>query len=39
MSAPSAAAGPTAKEIAQARYAKGEITREEFQQIIADLSL
>jgi len=30
--------GSTAKEIAQARYAKGEITREEYQQILADLN-
>ena len=29
--------GPSAKEIAQARYAKGEISREEFQQILSDL--
>jgi putative membrane protein len=29
---------PTAKEIAQARYAKGEISREEYQQILSDLS-
>lgn len=28
----------TAKDIAQARYAKGEITREEYQQIISDLN-
>ena len=27
----------SAKDIAQARYAKGEITREEYQQIISDL--
>jgi len=27
----------TPKEIAQARYAKGEISREEYQQIITDL--
>ena len=30
--------GPSAKEIAQARYAKGEISRDEYQQILADLS-
>lgn len=29
--------GAAAKEIAQARYAKGEITREEYQQIVSDL--
>jgi len=29
--------GPSAKEIAQMRYAKGEINREEYQQIISDL--
>jgi putative membrane protein len=28
----------SAKDIAQARYAKGEINREEYQQIISDLS-
>ncbi len=28
---------PTAREIAQARYAKGEINREEYQQILSDL--
>ena len=35
-----AAAGPvepSAKEIAQARYAKGEINRDEYQQILNDL--
>lgn len=30
-------AGSSAKDIAQARYAKGEITREEYQQILTDL--
>jgi putative membrane protein len=30
-------ASPTARDIAQMRYAKGEITREEYQQIITDL--
>lgn len=29
---------PTAKDIAQARYAKGEITRDEYQQILTDLT-
>jgi putative membrane protein len=29
---------PSAKEIAQMRYAKGEINREEYQQILSDLS-
>ena len=28
----------SAKDIAQARYAKGEITRDEYQQILSDLS-
>jgi putative membrane protein len=28
----------SAKDIASARYARGEITREEYQQILADLS-
>jgi putative membrane protein len=28
----------SAKDIAQARYAKGEITRDEYQQIISDLN-
>ena len=31
-------AGQSARDIAQARYAKGEINREEYQQIISDLS-
>ncbi len=35
---PAAPAGPTAKDILQARYARGEINREEYQQILADLS-
>lgn len=29
--------GLTAKDIAQTRYARGEITRDEYQQILADL--
>ena len=29
---------PTAKEILQARYARGEITREQYQQMLSDLS-
>jgi len=29
--------GPTPKEIAQARYARGEITQAEYKKIIADL--
>ncbi len=29
--------GPSAKDIAQARYAKGEISREEYQRILSDL--
>lgn len=28
---------PTAREILQARYARGEITREEYQQMLADI--
>jgi putative membrane protein len=31
------ASGQSAKEIAQARYAKGEISRDEYQQILSDL--
>ncbi len=30
--------GQPAKDIAQARYARGEISREEYQQIVSDLS-
>ena len=33
-----APAGQPARDIAQARYARGEISREEYQQIISDLS-
>lgn len=29
--------GQSARDIAQARYAKGEISREEYQQILSDL--
>lgn len=29
---------PTAREILQARYARGEITREEYQQMFSDIS-
>ena len=29
--------GPSARDIVQARYARGEISREEYQQILADL--
>ena len=29
--------GQSARDIAQARYAKGEITRDEYQQILSDL--
>ena len=29
----------SAKDIAQARYARGEITRDEYQQILSDLNL
>jgi len=31
------ATGPSARDIAQARYARGEINREEYQSIISDL--
>ncbi len=31
-------AGPSARDIAQTRYARGEISREEYQQIISDLA-
>lgn len=30
--------GPTALEILQARYARGEINREEYQQMLSDIS-
>jgi len=30
--------GQSARDIAQARYAKGEISREEYQQILTDLA-
>ncbi|MHB0965672.1 MAG: SHOCT domain-containing protein [Bellilinea sp.] len=30
--------GQSARDIAQARYAKGEISRDEYQQILSDLS-
>jgi putative membrane protein len=30
-------AGQSARDIAQARYAKGEITRDEYQQLLSDL--
>ena len=32
------ASGQSAKDIAQARYARGEINREEFQQVLSDIS-
>lgn len=32
-----ASANPTAREIAQARYARGEINRDEYQHILSDL--
>ena len=35
--APQAPMGPSARDIAQMRYAKGEITREEYLQLITDL--
>lgn len=35
--APPAQGQPSAKEILQARYARGEITREQYQEILADL--
>jgi putative membrane protein len=31
------ASGQSAKEIAQMRYARGEISREEYQQLLADI--
>jgi putative membrane protein len=31
-------AGSSAREILQARYARGEVTREQYQQILADLA-
>ena len=31
-------AGTTSKEIAQQRYARGEITREQYQQLLEDLT-
>lgn len=34
---PSGSAGTTPKEILQTRYARGEITREQYQQMLADL--
>ncbi len=34
----SAAPGSSAKEIAQMRYARGEITREQYQQLLEDLN-
>jgi len=34
---PVASQGLSAKDVAQMRYAKGEITREEYQQILSDL--
>jgi putative membrane protein len=30
--------GPSPREILQARYARGEITREQYQEILADIS-
>jgi len=38
MSSSPMAPNQSAKDIASARYARGEITREEYQQILADLS-
>ena len=37
MSATQTPVGQSAKDIAQARYAKGEISREDYQQILSDL--
>ena len=36
-SGPQATSSQSAREIAQARYAKGEINREEYQQILSDI--
>ena len=36
-SGPQAPSSQSAKDIAQVRYAKGEISREEYQQILADI--
>ncbi|MFZ3079595.1 MAG: SHOCT domain-containing protein [Bellilinea sp.] len=36
-SGPQSSTGQSARDIAQARYAKGEISREEYQQILSDL--
>jgi len=38
LSAPAASVATDPKEIAKARYAKGEISREEYQQILTDLA-
>ncbi len=38
LSAGQSSGQPTARDILQARYARGEITREEYQQIIEDIS-
>jgi putative membrane protein len=35
---PYATGQPTAKEILQTRYARGEITREQYQQMLSDLT-
>jgi len=34
---PTGSPGPTPKEVAQMRYARGEINREQYQQILSDL--
>jgi uncharacterized membrane protein len=34
---PPAQSQPSAKEILQARYARGELTREQYKEILADL--
>jgi putative membrane protein len=35
---PPSASGPSAREILQTRYARGEITREQYQEMLADIN-